>query len=365
MVVSVIFFIAYFSVFALVLGLWVFRKKAPETVGKTAGKVPVSILIAARNEEHTIIRCLQAIEKLDYPAELIEVLIGDDASTDQTHNVVAAYIAGKPNFKLISITGKLGQAHGKANVLAHLTKRATTGYFFITDADVAVPPGWVNAMLAAQKSGAGIVTGITAVCGQQFAERMQRLDWLNSLGLIQVVSDLNLPVSTMGNNMLVTRQAYESTGGYECIKFSVTEDIALFREVLKRGFGFKNLYEPAVLAETLPPGNWRTLLHQRKRWMQGIIYLPLIMKLVLILYASFYVFLIPLFWRVPAAVALGLLLLKWLFQSIFILVSLQKLKQRTSFKDLVLFEGYQLVITVSMLAFYFLPGKVNWKGRKY
>src|SRR5690606_8145556 len=200
------------------------------------------ILIAARNEENTIIRCLKAIEKLDYPPELIEVLIGDDASTDQTFKVIADYIAGKPNFRLISITSKLGQAKGKANVLAHLTRQATSGFFFITDADVAVSPGWINAMLSAQKSGAGIVTGITAVCGNQLSERMQRLDWLNSLGLIQVVSDLNLPVSTMGNNMLITREAYESTGGYENIKFSVTEDIALFREVLKRGFGFKNLY---------------------------------------------------------------------------------------------------------------------------
>src|SRR5690606_20719969 len=133
MVVSLIFFAAYFGIFALVLGLWIFRKKAPETLRKSLEKVPVSILIAARNEENTIIRCLKAIEKLDYPPELIEVLIGDDASTDQTFKVIANYIAGQPNFRLISITSKLGQARGKANVLAHLTRQATSGFFFITD----------------------------------------------------------------------------------------------------------------------------------------------------------------------------------------------------------------------------------------
>ncbi len=44
----------------------------------------VSILIAARDEEAAIGRCLTAIRALDYPAELVEVLLGDDGSTDRT-----------------------------------------------------------------------------------------------------------------------------------------------------------------------------------------------------------------------------------------------------------------------------------------
>ena len=35
----------------------------------------------------------------------------------------------------------------------------------------------------------------------------------------------------MGNNMLITREAYEKTGGYESIKFSITEDLALYQKV--------------------------------------------------------------------------------------------------------------------------------------
>ncbi|MFC5269960.1 glycosyltransferase [Adhaeribacter terreus] len=364
-IVSVLYFAVYFSVFALVLSLWIFRKKQPETVGFSAEKVPVSILIAARNEEHTIERCLTAIQNLHYPPELIEVLIGDDASTDNTFQVISGFIANKPNFKLISITENLGKARGKANVLAHLARQATSNFFFITDADVAVPENWINAMLSARKTDTGIVTGITTICGNGLRERMQALDWLYALGLIQVVSDLNLPVTAMGNNMLVTREAYEKTGGYEHFPFSVTEDIKLFREVLKQGYGFKNLFSEEVLAETLPPENFKTLLHQRKRWMQGTMHLPLYMKLVLILYASFYVVLVPFFWLVPVGVACAVLLLKWLFQSCFLVICLKKLNRKATLKDLVFFEGYQLFISAALLIFYFLPLKVIWKGRKY
>jgi len=38
----------------------------------------ISLLIAARNEESTILNCLLTISQLDYPANAVEVLIGDD-----------------------------------------------------------------------------------------------------------------------------------------------------------------------------------------------------------------------------------------------------------------------------------------------
>ena len=58
----------------------------------------VSILIAARNEAATVLDCLYAITQLTYPADALEVLIGDDQSTDQTGPLVADFIADKPNF---------------------------------------------------------------------------------------------------------------------------------------------------------------------------------------------------------------------------------------------------------------------------
>jgi cellulose synthase/poly-beta-1,6-N-acetylglucosamine synthase-like glycosyltransferase len=91
---------------------------------------------------------------------------------------------------------------------------------------------------------------------------------------MQTVSDLKLPVSTMGNNMLVTRAAYEATGGYENMPFSVTEDVQLLKAAIKKGFRSCNIFHPGVLALSAPALTWRELLHQRKRWMQGIWHLP-------------------------------------------------------------------------------------------
>jgi cellulose synthase/poly-beta-1,6-N-acetylglucosamine synthase-like glycosyltransferase len=361
---AVLYFCIYFGIFSAMLFL-LFRSNWQQTLTIPPQKVKVSILIAARNEAANIERCLIALTKLNYPPELLEVLVGDDNSTDNTFELVQEFIADKPNFNVFRISENLGQALGKGNVLAHLAKKATADLFFITDADIAVPPLWVKAMLAELKPEIGIVTGITTVDRTDLFSRMQALDWIQSLGFIQIVSDLDLPVSTMGNNMLITRKAYESTGGYENLPFSITEDIQLFNEVLKNAFGSKNVYRKEVLALSQPAEDVWAFLHQRKRWMRGTVHLPKLMKTFLIIYAAFYVFLIPVLILLPLKYAIGIFVLKLIFQSIFIAGCLHKLNRKIKIADLFLFEFYQVFTAVTLLAFFYLPIKVKWKGREY
>ena len=49
----------------------------------------VSILIAARDEEAALPRCLASPRQLNCPAELLEILVGDDGSTDRTAAVTS------------------------------------------------------------------------------------------------------------------------------------------------------------------------------------------------------------------------------------------------------------------------------------
>ena len=73
----------------------------------------VSLLLAARNEALLIERCLAAIDQLDYPKDKLEILIGDDDSSDDTAALVQAFIKDKPQYRLISITTQVGKAKVK------------------------------------------------------------------------------------------------------------------------------------------------------------------------------------------------------------------------------------------------------------
>ncbi|UPL51185.1 glycosyltransferase [Hymenobacter sublimis] len=339
--------------------------------GAQPGAVPqplprVSILLAARNEEAAIARCLHAIRALHYPPELLEVLLGDDGSTDQMAAVAAAAMQGYAgSFRVVPITDTLGTARGKANVLAHLSRVATTTYFFITDADIAVPPTWLTGLLAHAQPSVGIVTGLTLVTGPRLFHRLQGLDWLMALGLVQVVTDLGRPVTAMGNNMLVTRAAYEATGGYERLPFSVTEDFELFKAVLRAGYTSRNLYRPEILAESLPMYSWRGLLHQRRRWLRGVEALPTWLKTCLGLYGSFYVLLAALAAVAGPAAALSVWLGKVLVQGALAVLCFRRVGRRAPLVLLPAFELYTIFLTGSLVVFRLLPVSFSWKGRQY
>ncbi|TGE24998.1 glycosyltransferase [Hymenobacter aquaticus] len=363
------FLTGYFLLWFLVLAtsaLLFWRRERPAPAPLAAPLPPVSILIAARNEEATIGRCLQAIRQLDYPPELVEVLLGDDASTDHTRAVAEQAMRGYAGrFRCLPITSQLGSARGKANVLAHLARAATSDYFFITDADIAVPVGWIPALLPFATPEVGTVTGLTVVHGPRLFDRLQGLDWLQSLGLVQVVSDLGRPVTAMGNNMLVTRAAYEATGGYENLPFSVTEDFALFKAVLARGFTFRNVYRPEALACSLPIGTPLRLLHQRRRWLRGVEALPGWLQSGLLFYAGFYPLLLVLAVVAGPLAALGVLGLKMLLQGLLAYGCYRRAGLRMPWQLLPAFEVYTVALTGALTVFRLLPVSFEWKGRLY
>ena len=372
-------FVALFTFALLYCGLWLLTmayatwRLASRRGAAAPAPLPtpwprVSILVAARNEEASLPRCLASLRALDYPAHLLEILVGDDASTDRTRAVAEAALAGFGGTQqIITITENVGLARGKANVLAHLARRATTEYFLITDADIAVPPTWVPAMLAHAAPGVGTVTGLTVVEGPGPLATLQRLDWLMSLALIQVGTEAGQPMTAMGNNMLITRAAYAATGGYEALPFSVTEDFALFEAVNARGFGFRQLFEPAVRATSLPAESWGALVRQRLRWLRGVAALPAHVQAGLIFFSGYWLAVLGLALAGQSGWAAAALALK--------IASHYALAQAASRRAglpcpawwlLPLFEIYSLALTTHLTLARLLGRRgVEWKGRQY
>jgi len=59
----------------------------------------VTVIIPARNEEKNIRACLASLQKQIYPSLLLEVLVIDDHSEDNTANAVRQF----PNVKLLAL----------------------------------------------------------------------------------------------------------------------------------------------------------------------------------------------------------------------------------------------------------------------
>lgn len=321
----------------------------------------VSILIAARNEEANITDLLQSLTQLNYPQNKLEILVGDDNSTDQTANVVRDFTQELPHIKLFLIEPATTQLRGKANVLAQLAQYATGDFLLFTDADMITPSTWVEEMLEHFEDNVGVVVGSTATIPSSLFARCQGIEWLTVLFFMEFCGKFNIPTTGMGNNMAVSQVAYNAVGGYENIPFSIVEDYALYQAIIKEGFGFKHVFNEEILTHTKPPENY---FSQRKRWISGgvkskspLIFLAFVQAL------AFPVFLCLLLFDVHAAF--------WLFACTFFLntllggVALYKIKFYTWLFYLPAYSVYISVFWFLQLLNFALPGAISWKNRSY
>ncbi len=324
----------------------------------------VSILVAARNEEDNIQTCIESLINQSYPKEKIEILVGDDGSEDDTYEIVQSIAQTNNIVQLFKIKENLGLAKGKANVLAQLAKKAKGEVFLITDADMVLSSNWVKEMVNEYSNGYHIITGFTTVEGNSTLAKWQKVEWVNVLTSLFLLSKINIPISCMGNNMLVSKSAYESTGGYEKIPFSVVEDFALFQEVIKKGWKFKHLITSNALGISKPEVSFNELLKQRFRWGAGLNKIPWYLRILPYIQTCFLWLIIPLifFFPVAAICALGL---KIILQSTVIIYGFSKAKLKIPWLNLFTFEFYQGFLYATLIVKNIFSKKVEWKGRLY
>lgn len=358
-------FIVFFGIQVFSLFSILFYK--PKPIEPLNEYPKISLLLAARNEENLIIRSLTAISQLDYPLDKLEVLIGNDNSTDNTSALIERFIADKPQFKLLQITKTVGKGRGKANVLGQLAHHATGEFYLITDVDVKLPRNWLKALLNQFEKGVGIVSGTTKCERGNVFATLQGMDWLHFMGYIKAFANVGIGCTSVGNNMAVRAKAYWQTGGYENIDFSITEDYKLFKEVTERGWQWRTDLSADSLGLAWYIPSVADMLHQRKRWLIGARELPLNWKAMIVLYGLFIPALFILFITNSSLFA-TIWIVKYLLQSLFI-VTIRKKVKRPPFDlfgfHIFLYEFYVLANTFATGVFYFLPVKAIWKGREY
>tara|TARA_B100000902_G_scaffold70377_1_gene76139 strand:+ start:22225 stop:23403 length:1179 start_codon:yes stop_codon:yes gene_type:complete len=93
---------------------------------------PVSILIAAYNEEDVILDKIESILKSDYQSEKIEIIIGSDCSTDRTNEIITK-LSNK--YSCVSIN-TFDKREGKAAVINKLVDKAKNEILILTDANI-------------------------------------------------------------------------------------------------------------------------------------------------------------------------------------------------------------------------------------
>ena len=108
-----------------------FRKRETKKIYKY--RPVVSFIIAAHNEEKSIIKKLENAISLDYPKDKLEIIVTSDNSTDATNSKVRKFIEQNKNYNIVLY--KVKERKGKTNAQNEAIKIAKGEILAFSDAN--------------------------------------------------------------------------------------------------------------------------------------------------------------------------------------------------------------------------------------
>lgn len=329
----------------------------------------VTVLVSARNEEDDLPQCIKSLERLDYPKELLQVILVNDRSTDSTASIIKE--ASERNTHFLALDTKDMEEttlEAKGRGIAFGFRSAIGAWVFITDADAIVQPNWIKACLSNADENTGMLGGTLIVKPTTFLGKIERICWAFVQVFSMGMAGWGIPFACVGPNMAIRKDIYDNAGGLENSGFSVAEDLALLKMVVASGAGIKSYMDKDSSAEISQVPTFGHLISQQRRWLRGGIDTDA--QYLLVLFLAFG-------WGL--VIALQVLfgwLLSWklylIFASIKIIADITLLafqKRRLKAEKYIRYFWimqfyYPIVFTVLPISFIFTR-KIHWKGEGY
>jgi len=339
---------------------------------------PVSVVIAARNEEENIANILSDLIHQTYPQNKYEVLIVDDHSTDGTADVIKKFSAQHSFIKYMQATDAAGGTLiAKKNALQQGIINSTGEIIITTDADCHVMPQWIETLVSYFTDKVGMVVGFSqlGVRGEKRSifEQLQAIDFLALLSAAHGSLNLKFPLAATGQNLAYRKKAFEQVGGFETIGHRISGDDVLLLQLINRKTDWNICFAPSpnCFNFSAPEKTFRAFLNQRKRWASNGSYQFKLNKLFFLIVLS--TFLTNLFSLILAPVAI--ILSKYIIITMSCLAAklvvefLIVAKGAFSFNRIDLIKYYPLwaLLQIPYVLFVGLSGNVGkfvWKGRK-
>ncbi|UCE06723.1 MAG: glycosyltransferase family 2 protein, partial [bacterium] len=230
---------------------------------------PVSVMIPARNEGLVIERTLQRILNLDYPRDLLEIIIINDGSTDNTATLVENMAEQNSCIKLVNLP-KGENGHGKAYALNFGLKHCTHDIIAIYDADnnpatnslkILVPHLLKDDSLAAVIGKFRTVNRHKNWLTRFINIETMAFQWILQAGRFHLSKVAILP----GTNYVIRKSVLDQCGGWD--ERAITEDSELSVRIYEEGYKIK--FVPLSITWEQEPEKLSVWIRQRTRWVRG------------------------------------------------------------------------------------------------
>lgn len=358
--------IVYIYLGTILLFIYGFTKVKTYNSINLKPKTAFTIIVPFRNEAENLPLLLESLSKLNYPMDLLEVILVDDASN------VKFQIADF-RFKITIIDNIRNSNSPKKDAITTAIPLVKTDWIITTDADCIVNQNWLLTLdNYIQTQDVYMLAGAVTYNGNNsFLHHFQQLDLTSLQGATIGSFGIEKGFMCNGANLAYTKSLFQELNGFEGNDTIASGDdvFLLQKAIAKYPKKAHYLKSENTIVNTKSLSNWGFLFHQRVRWASKTTsYQSSFGKAVgLIVFAgnsSFvYCYILMIIGLFPIKTMFFIFLSKFFIDSLLLYKTNQFLTKNKMQYLLLSSLFYPFFSTA--VALYSLNGKYEWKGRRF
>ena len=238
-----------------------------QAIGKLQTQIPISVVVAMRNEEENIDNLLLSLASQVYPKNLVEIVLVNDHSTDSTVQKAMEWSNRTSNLKVFELPNDLV---GKKQAVALGVGRAKHNHIVLTDADCTHPTIWLE-LIASQfeQSKLNLIIGpVMLLPAKTFFQKLQALEHASLQASTIGACGVGFPIMASSANLAFDREGLGFSSQMLNLSQPSGDDVFLLHSA-KRMAGSKKvgcIHHQNALAFTKPSDSLKQFLTQRGRW---------------------------------------------------------------------------------------------------
>jgi len=245
-----------------------------ETALATDVKTAVTVIIPARNEATRITGILYDLSQINYPEQLLEIIVIDDHSEDNTLAVVQEFADRDKRIHIQQLSALLPDAHQtsayKKRAIEAAVQLAKGDLIITTDADCRVQKDWIRSIVTQyeQHTCKLIAAPVCFYQDKSSFEKFQTLDFCGMQAITAASLEMEMYNMANGANLAYEKAAFLQVNGYQGIDDKASGDDMLLVYKIAQQFrgGVHFLKHEKAIVYTPPMPTLREFLQQRFRW---------------------------------------------------------------------------------------------------
>ncbi|WP_035335459.1 glycosyltransferase [Dokdonia sp. PRO95] len=231
-----------------------------------------TVIVPFRNEEAHLTNLLQSLAEVDYPQNSWQIILVNDASTDNSLEVINKCISRCALTNIDVIDNVRTSASPKKDALQTAIHTSKHQWIVTTDADCTVPVNWLNTLdaIIQQQSPLMVImpVAIASTVQPSFLTAYEQLDFLSLMGATAGSFYMGLPFLCNGANLAYDKEAFTAVQGFANNNHIASGDdhflLEKFQEKFKNRISY--LRSPYAIVTTQPQEQWNIFIAQRTRW---------------------------------------------------------------------------------------------------